>query len=152
MKRMLSIPAFGIFVLLPLILGMKCVEYDPRFADPGTPPGDAAGGGDDGPVTPAQPCAEDRVAMLRVENFAYNISCGCREIEGKICTIATGTTVKWQFADSTSHNVTSVANSFGASADTSAGVYSKLFDAAGSFKYGCTIHPFDMSGYRIDVR
>jgi plastocyanin len=143
-------------VLLPALMGLKCVDYDTRFAGSVDPPAGGASGdgaaGETGSVTPAKACANPEETIFQVSNYAFNIQCGCVESKGKICTVPVGTTVKWQFVDSTSHNVTSIANSFGGSPDTSAGVFQKVFATAGSYRYGCSIHAFDMSGYRIEVR
>jgi plastocyanin len=121
-----------------LLAGGKCVPYDAELA-----------------ARPAQgltsDCPEAGTAQLVVENFAYRIRCGCKETSGKTCTVSNGTTVKWQFADSTSHNVTAVASAFPGSTNQLAGTHEALFDRAGNFDYGCSIHSYDMSGYQIVV-
>ncbi len=117
----------------------KCDPYDPAL--------DPQGSDSMGPVE----CADRRTAEILVENFAYNILCGCEEVEGRVCTIAPGMTVVWRFADATEHNVSSVASAFGMSSDTLAGSFDFAFPDPGEFEYGCTIHPNDMSGYRIVV-
>jgi plastocyanin len=138
-------PTLIVLALLPLLMGVKCVDWDPRFSAPSerdAAPGAAAG----------TPCADPDQALLKVENYAFAIQCGCAEAAGKVCTVAPGTTVRWQFADTTEHNVASLAGAFGRSGERLAGVFEHAFATAGSYKYGCSIHPSDMSGYRVDVR
>jgi hypothetical protein len=138
-------PALVALALLPLLMGIKCVDWDPRFSEPsGT---DAAPGAANG-----TPCADPDQARLKVENYAFSILCGCAEAGGKVCTVTPGTTVLWQFADTTEHNIASLAGAFGRSGDRLAGVFEHAFVTAGSYKYGCSIHPSDMSGYRVEVR
>jgi hypothetical protein len=130
---------------LPLLSGMKCIDWDPRFAP--APEADAA------PVaSQGTPCADPKQALLKIENYAFLIQCGCAEGSGKVCTVAPGTTVRWQFADTTEHNIASLAGAFGRSGDRLAGVFEHQFPSSGSYRYGCSIHPSDMSGYRIEVR
>jgi plastocyanin len=135
-----------LLALLPMLLGTKCIDWDPRFSAPREGEGDAA------PGAAGTPCAEADQAILKVENYAFQIQCGCAEGSGKVCTVAPGTTVRWQFADTTEHNIASLAGAFGRSGDRLAGVFEHRFPAAGSYRYGCSIHPSDMSGYRVEVR
>lgn len=137
-------------LVLPLLLAAKCVEYDPRLVHPdaATIHRDAHLG--DGFV-PALACQAPDEAQLVVRDFAFNIQCGCKEAEGKTCTVPAGTTVVWKFADSEEHNVSSLMNAFGMSSDSLAGVFRHTFQGPGSFGYGCTIHPTAMSGYMIVV-
>ena len=132
-----------IFLIAVLTSGDKCVPYDaaldPASEDYAVPQAASTG------------CGVEGQARLRVENFAYQIQCGCQESSGTTCTVPAGTTVIWEFADSTAHNVTSVANAFGVSANEIAGLFEVEFERAGTFEYGCSIHPFDMSGYSIVV-
>jgi hypothetical protein len=138
-------PILPLLAALPLLMGIKCVDWDPRFAAPG--------GTDAGPIAaPGTPCAQPGRAILKVENYAFLIQCGCAEASGKVCTVAPGTTVRWQFADTTEHNIASLAGAFGRSGDRLSGVFEHAFASAGSYKYGCSIHPSDMSGYRVEVR
>lgn len=129
--------------------GAGCIDYDPRLAvslpDGGA---DLEGQSD----LAAIPCSQPNVAHLSVEGFAYHIVCGCAETEGKTCTVAPQTTVVWTFSDSEQHNVTSVLARFGMSTDTLAGEFSYVFTSPGEYRYGCTIHAADMSGYQIVVR
>jgi plastocyanin len=131
-------------LLLPFLMATKCVDYQP-------PPGngaDAAAADAGGGVSAGKPCDQPGIARLKAENFAYKIQCGCRETSGKRCTVPLGTTIDWQFADSTNHNITST---FGMSADTLSGTFTYTFTTAGAYKYGCSIHSLDMSGYEIVV-
>jgi plastocyanin len=130
-------------LLLPFVMASKCVDYQPP---PGT--GADAAATDAAGASAGKPCDQPGIARLKAENFAYKIQCGCRETSGKRCTVPLGTTIDWQFADSTNHNITS---SFGMSADTLSGTFTYTFTTAGSYKYGCSIHSLDMSGYEIVV-
>lgn len=111
--------------------------------------GEGSGSGD---IAPAVACPNPGTAQLTVQNFAYNIECGCIETEGRICTVAAGTVVRWSFADSEEHNITSLLAAFGISEDMLSGQFEHSFADAGEFGYGCSIHPNDMSGYSIVVR
>ena len=135
---MLARKSAAILLLGVLCTGAKCDPYDPDL-DPN--------GGMEGPIE----CADKRTAELLVENFSYKILCGCEETEGHVCTIKPGMTVVWRFADATEHNVSSLAGAFGMSADTLAGSFDFNFAEPGEYEYGCTIHPNDMSGYKIVV-
>jgi hypothetical protein len=129
-----------------LVPTAACVDYDPRLTAPLADGG--IGQRDDFSPTPCERPGEARVS---VEGYAYHILCGCVEVEGSMCTIAPRTTVVWTFADSAQHNVTSVLDRFGASGDLLAGEFSHLFSEPGEYRYGCSIHAADMSGYRIVV-
>lgn len=133
-------------LLLPFTMATKCVEYDRGLTVAGPGPSDG------GTSATGKACDQPNVARLRAENFAFKIQCGCAEQEGKICTVPLGTTIHWQFADSTNHNITSVANAFGMSADTLSGTFTYTFTTAGSHTYGCSIHSLDMSGYQVVVK
>ena len=130
--------AFLTFFGASLLAGSKCVPYDAAVIGSANP-------------TPLSECSEPGIAKLVVENFAYRIQCGCQETTGKTCTVPNGTTVVWQFADSTSHNVTAIANTFAGSTNLLAGTHEAMFDRKGSFDYGCSIHSYDMAGYQIVV-
>ncbi len=163
--------------LVVLAMGMKCIPYNQAYSpvpDAGTrvvPPVDPTADsgvnvtgdsgvdvtGDSGVVVevdagptfvPAVACAEPGQARLRVENFAFNIECGCAEATGLICTLPVGTKVTWTFIDSTEHTVAGIA--FG-SVEVLAGTYDFTFDAAGDYLYECSIHPA-MTGYEIHAR
>jgi plastocyanin len=135
---------FCLLALVPLLMGAKCIDYDARFAGPREVDG--------GPAAAGTPCSNPSQALLRIENYSFQIQCGCAEASGKVCTVEPGTTVRWTFADTTEHNIASLAGAFGRSGDRLAGVFEHTFGAAGSYKYGCSIHPSDMSGYRVEVR
>ena len=157
----------GVLVLgLVSALGAcKVIEYqqpaEPIDAPVSSSPVDApvssvddAGGG--GPIDapgfiPAVACQQSGVAEFTVENFAYLITCGCKEDLGRVCTVPVGTTVTWTFADSEEHNLVSIANSFGMSPLLLAGQFTHTFADAGAFGYGCAVHSADMSGYQIIV-
>ena len=141
---MKTIPASAaLALLLPLLMATKCIDYEPAGGTAKDGSADAGGG-----VSAGKPCDQPGVARLKAENFAYKIQCGCLETSGKRCTVPLGTTVHWQFADSTNHNITST---FGMSADTLAGTFTYTFTTAGTYKYGCSIHSLDMSGYEVVV-
>jgi plastocyanin len=151
----------------PALLGAKCVDYDSRFAAGGaTTPADDAGttAGPEQPAptgdgatavdppgkafTPGKACAATSTAMIKVQNRQFIIDCGCAELVGKACTVPVGTTVRWQFVDSTEHNVSGAM--LGPSGEKLIGDYETLFSTAGTFKYGCSIHR-DMKDYSIVV-
>jgi len=141
---MKTIPASAaLALLLPFMMATKCIDYE---AAPGSTARD--GSVDAGGVAAGKACDQPGQARLKAENFAYKIQCGCLETSGKRCTVPLGTTINWQFADSTNHNITST---FGMSADTLAGTFTYTFTTAGTFKYGCSIHSLDMSGYEVVV-
>jgi plastocyanin len=60
-------------------------------------------------------------------------------------TVAVGTTVTWRWAaGAVMHNVTFPAGT--SSPNQSSGTFERLFSAAGTFAYTCTIHGASMSG------
>jgi plastocyanin len=142
MKTMPAAAALALF--LPFVMATKCIDYEPAPGSTGAKDASA----DAGSAAAGKPCDQPGQARLKAENFAYKIQCGCAETAGKRCTVPLGTTIHWQFADSTNHNITS---SFGMSADTLAGTFTYTFTAPGTFKYGCSIHSLDMSGYEVVV-
>ena len=56
-------------------------------------------------------------------------------------TVAVGTTVTWTNNDNMTHTVTSDASGFDSGNITMGSKYSRVFSAAGTFTYHCTIHP-----------
>jgi len=56
-------------------------------------------------------------------------------------TVSVGTTVTWTNSDNMTHTVTSDATGFDSGDIAPGGKYSKVFSAAGTFAYHCTIHP-----------
>ncbi len=139
-------------VLASTSVTCKSVDYNAELLAVPEVPDAAAVPDGDFQFVPAVACADPTEAILSIENFAYNIVCGCEESEGKTCTLAEGMRVTWRFADSEEHNVTSIPNNFGMSGDTLAGEFNWEFDAKGDYGYGCTIHIADMSGYKILVK
>lgn len=136
--------------LSQLVIGLpKCIPYiDSGMIDLGSQDGSS-------PVVSAVPCANTGEAHVRIQSSAFNTVCGCAEAAGRTCTIPRGTKVIWVFADSEEHNVSSArdpAGTFGMSADRLTGSFEHTFDDAGTYRYGCTIHPAVMSGYSIVVR
>jgi hypothetical protein len=156
--------AAGMILAAPILVAPKCFDYDgpPPMVDSGMPDSGVVDampdGTTDAPVdtgpdfVPAIPCPEPNTAVFLVRNLEYQIVCGCAEAEGKHCTVPDGTTVIWNFADGVEHNVTSVEDSFERSSDRISGRYTHTFDAAGSYGYGCTLHPSVMSGYSLVVQ
>jgi plastocyanin len=155
----------------PALLGAQCVEYDPRFAAtaPATPEHDgnmtapasdaeAPTITDDGAAPPAPPpgatftpgkaCAATSTAIIKVQNRQFVIDCGCAQTTGKTCTIPLGATVRWQFVDSTEHNVSGTM--VGPSGEKLIGDFQAVFTKTGTFKYGCSIHR-DMRDYSVVV-
>jgi hypothetical protein len=98
---------------------------------------------------PYKACADPFVAKLIIENYAFNIECGCEEKKSYNCSIATGMKVQWLFFDGEEHNV---AGKFGKSGDQLSGTWTQEFKVPGSYKYDCSIHWEDMSGYKIIVK
>jgi plastocyanin len=150
----------------PALLGAKCVDYDERFAamPPVTatddaaaplPPGNAPPVTEDGAApappafTPGKACAAASTAIIKVQNRQFIIDCGCAETSGKACTIPVGTTVTWKFVDSIDHNISG--SMLGPSGERMVGNFETLFETAGTFKYGCSIHR-DMKDYSIVVK
>jgi plastocyanin len=140
MKTLARLTVVALF--LPFVMATKCIDYEPA------PSSAKDGSADAGPAAAGKPCDQPGIARLKAQNFAFQIQCGCRETAGKVCTVPLGTTVIWQFADSTNHNITST---FGMSADTLSGMFTYTFTTAGDFMYGCSIHSLDMSGYHLAV-
>jgi hypothetical protein len=156
-------PSWLLLAALPLLVAPKCFD-PPEDSDAGAgvdasaAAEDAAPTGGDGAsatadamaFVPAVACAHDGEARLMIVDYAYSIRCGCEEATGKTCTVPRGTRVLWQFADAEEHNVASDGDSFGASGERLTGTYVHVFDAPGSYLYGCTIHT-EMGGYSIVV-
>ena len=143
-------------------MGVKCIPYNSECCEvpDAAPPMDGFVIARDSEVpdstTPLEPspnpCPTENQAELLVQNFAYEIRCGCQETEGLVCTVPVGTTVVWRFLDSEDHNVASAGGSFGESEDLLGGTFEYPFSQAGSYRYSCTLHPRQMSGYSIVVR
>jgi plastocyanin len=67
-------------------------------------------------------------------------------------TVDAGTTVTWEWTGNSPHNVTWVGpGAPAASATQTTGTYERLFDAAGTYDYYCTIHGTETSGMRGSV-
>ncbi len=161
--------AVGMLLALPLLVAPKCFDYDgaPPVVDSGMPDATMMDGGamtdaavdgavdapvDTGPdFVPAVPCPEPNTAVFLIRNLAYNIVCGCAEAEGRACTVPRGTTIIWNFADGVQHNVSPVEDSFMRSTDRVSGRYVQTFMEPGTYGYGCTLHPSEMSGYSLVV-
>jgi plastocyanin len=155
----------------PILLGAKCVDYDNRYGGAATSsgdqtpapsaPADAADTGGNvaevGPTaeaaapvfTPGKACETPKTATIKVQNRMFIIDCGCAETSGKTCSVPPGTTVRWQFADSTEHNVSG--SMIGPSGEALTGNYEATFPNPGTYKYGCSIHR-DMRDYNIVVK
>lgn len=67
-------------------------------------------------------------------------------------TVDAGSTVTWEWTGSSPHNVTWVGpGAPAASATQTTGTYDRMFDAAGTYDYYCTIHGTPTSGMRGSV-
>lgn len=55
--------------------------------------------------------------------------------------VPVGTTITWTNKDSVGHDVTSATGAFGSKTLTTGQTFSFTFNQAGTFTYGCTIHP-----------
>ena len=67
-------------------------------------------------------------------------------------TVAAGTTVTWKWTGSGPHNVTwSGPGAPAASTTQTTGIYERIFDAAGTYGYYCTLHGTATSGMRGTV-
>ena len=141
---------FIVLAVSPALMGADCIEYDPRVAGLAGSAADAAPP-PAGAFVPGKACAAEKTATLKISDYKFIIDCGCRETSGKVCTIPAGTKITWQFADTTEHNVASSMSLFGASGEKLTGDWDAIFASPGSYRYSCSIHPADMSGYRIDV-
>jgi plastocyanin len=63
-----------------------------------------------------------------------------------------GTTVTWEWAGDAPHNVTWIGpGAPAASATQTTGTYQRVFDAAGTYDYYCTVHGTPTSGMRGTV-
>ena len=150
------------FLVLPSLMGAKCVDYDPTYAEQMgldiTQIGDA-GEPFDGAFIPYEACPNADEAILDVGDYYFAIVCGCleepwgerRQDVSLRCTVPTGTNVKWRFKGSEDHNVASETSGFESSPDQIAGIYEWEFQAAGIFSYNCSLHS-EMEGYTIEVR
>jgi len=56
-------------------------------------------------------------------------------------TVAANTTITWTNKDGVAHTITSDTGLFDSGTISANGVYSHLFNTAGTFPYHCTIHP-----------
>jgi plastocyanin len=135
----------------PALLGAKCVDYDSRYGGSVVVVDDTPPANDAAPAAfvPGKACDGPNRAQVTVNNRMFNIDCGCEETAGKVCTIPAGTTVYWQFIDSTEHNVSG--SPLGTSGEKLIGSWDKAFPSPGKFKYGCSIHA-DMKEYYIVVK
>ena len=87
--------------------------------------------------TTAQPTSTQAAVAVEISGFAYNPA---------TITIPKGTTVVWTQKDGVSHSVTIASGSGFDSGLLSQGqTFSYTFNEAGTFDYGCSIHP-GMSG------
>ena len=87
--------------------------------------------------TTAQPTSTQAAVAAEITGFAYNPA---------TITVPKGTTVVWTQKDSVSHSVTIASGSGFDSGLLSQGqTFSHTFNEAGTFDYGCSIHP-SMSG------
>jgi len=65
--------------------------------------------------------------------------------------VTAGTTVTWEWDGAAAHNVTWVSGSPAPSATQTTGTYERLFNAAGTFDYYCTVHGTPTTGMRGTV-
>lgn len=73
-----------------------------------------------------------------------SIAVGNNFFQPSATTVAVGSTVTWTWAGGVSHNVTF--DDGPASPTQSSGTYQRMFTAAGTYHYHCTIHGMAMSG------
>lgn len=89
----------------------------------------SVGCGDDNPIDPGGNNTTNQISVR--DNF----------FSPTATTVSASTTVTWTWAGSNQHNVTFDNTNLGASSTITTGTYQKLFSAAGSFGYRCTVHP-----------
>jgi hypothetical protein len=99
---------------------------------------------------PHKACLDPSKAKLIIENYGFNIECGCEEKKSKNCSIAAGMSVQWIFFDGEDHNV--ALKSGKKSGDMISGTWTQEFKVPGTYKYDCSIHQEEMSGYKIIVK
>lgn len=125
---------------------IACVDYNPAFESSFLSGGT---GEDTSSATDFTACSNPDDVEILVQDRAFIPQCGCISESDKTCTVKVGSKVTWRFLDADEHNVTSVPETFGASADLPAGrTFEATFDDAGEYPYGCTIHA-EMRGYTI---
>jgi len=76
--------------------------------------------------------AQDAANVVTIDNFTF----GPKEL-----TVAVGTTVTWTNHDDIPHNVVSPEQKFKSPVLDTDEMFSHKFDAAGTYKYYCSIHP-----------
>ena len=79
----------------------------------------------------AKDAATDKYAV-KIDNYSFT---------PQTITISAGTTVTWTNADDVPHTVAGTDLSFSSKALDTDDQYSHTFDAPGTYKYFCTVHP-----------
>lgn len=76
--------------------------------------------------------SNNSVEMIAITNYQFVPS---------VVTVTPGTTVMWTNADSISHTVTAVDNSWNSGELSSGASYRHTFTKPGTYQYYCSIHP-----------
>lgn len=92
----------------------------------------AAPGGETTAAPPTTAAAGGGGTAVTLENFAFSPA---------TVTVKVGDTVTWTNNDSATHNVTADDGSFKSPDFGQGGTFSFTFQKAGTYTYGCTIHP-----------
>jgi plastocyanin len=86
----------------------------------------------DAPIGDETPAAVADGKQVVVDNFSFTPA---------IAAVPVGTTVTWTNHDDIPHNVVSPEQKFKSSVLDTDEAFSHTFDAAGTYKYNCSIHP-----------
>jgi len=84
-------------------------------------------------AVPASANSPDANFRVRIVDFAFRP----RTVMGNV-----GDTVRWRNAGAASHTSTSTTGVWDSGTLAPGATFSRTFDAAGTFKYTCTFHPF----------
>ena len=113
-----------VFVLtasLMIVLTLLACEERAQGTAPGTQPLPAAA--DNQPAS---------AAMVKIDNFNF---------APQTLTVNAGTTVTWSNGDDVPHNIVSTDKKFASPVLDTDEQFSHTFDAVGTYKYYCSIHP-----------
>ena len=112
--------AIGAFTHMP-------IEQTAHGAQPG-----AGGRIGDAPAADDTPAAADDRKQVAVDNFSFTPATAAVQV---------GTTVTWTNPDDIPHNVVSPEQKFKSPVLDTDEMFSHKFEAAGTYKYYCSIHP-----------